>query len=110
MRLTIIKGIMYLAAPFLFAVFQRWPRFCRQSTFYGLSVVVIAIAISSFATSVWQLLLSQGVLYAIGGGFLYYPVYIFIDEWFVRRKGFALGLIQVRPADLSARLGDHTSK
>ena len=84
---------MYLAAPLLFAVFQRWPRFCHQSSPFGLAIIVTAIALSSFAPSVWALVLTQGVLYAIGGGFLYYPVFIFIDEWFVKHKGFAYGII-----------------
>jgi hypothetical protein len=84
---------MYLAAPFLFAVFQRWPQVCRRSAPVGLVIVSVAVAISSFATSVWQLILTQGALYAIGGGFLYYPVFIFIDEWFVQRKGFAFGVM-----------------
>lgn len=84
---------MYLAAPILFALFQRWPRLCRQCSPFGLFVVIVAIALSSFATSVWHLILTQGVLYAIGGVFLYYPIYIFIDQWFVRRKGFAYGIM-----------------
>jgi hypothetical protein len=84
---------MYLAAPFLFASFQRWPNFSRISTFIGLPIVVLAVALSSFAMKVWHLILTQGILYALGGCLLYYPVYIFIDEWFVRRKGFAYGIM-----------------
>jgi hypothetical protein len=88
-----VQGIMYLAAPLLFAVFQRWPHICRKSSPLGLAIVVVAIALSSFATSVWHLILTQGVLYAVGGGLLYYPVFLFIDEWFVQRKGFAYGVM-----------------
>ena len=88
-----IQGIMYLAAPIVFAVYQQFPRFLRKSTFYGLPIVVLAIALSSFATKIWHLVLTQGVLYAIGGGLLYYPIFIFIDEWFIRRKGFAFGVM-----------------
>ena len=84
---------MYLGAPLFFAAFQIWPRFCHRSTPIGLAIVAVAIALSSFATRVWHLILTQGILYAIGGGFLYYPVFIFIDEWFVQRKGFAYGVM-----------------
>lgn len=84
---------MYLAAPIVFGVYQRFPLFLRQSRFYGLPIVVLAIVLSSFATKVWHLVLTQGVIYAIGGGLLYYPIFIFIDEWFIRRKGFAFGVI-----------------
>jgi hypothetical protein len=84
---------MYCAAPLLFAVYTRYPQFVRQSTFIGLPIVSLAIFLSSFATSIWHLTLTQGVMYAIGGGLLYYPVFIFIDEWFVRRLGFAFGVM-----------------
>jgi MFS family permease len=84
---------MYLAAPIVFAIYQYFPPFLRQSTFLGLPVVVLAIILSSFATNVWHLILTQGVLYAIGGSLLYYPIFIFIDEWFIRRKGFAFGVM-----------------
>lgn len=33
------------------------------------------------------------MLYSIGGSFLYRPIYFFIDEWFVVRKGFAYGIM-----------------
>jgi MFS family permease len=84
---------MYCAAPLLFALYSRYPQFCQKSTFIGLPIVVVAIVFSSYATSVWNLILTQGVLYAVGGGLLYYPVFIFIDEWFIRRKSFAYGVM-----------------
>jgi hypothetical protein len=84
---------MYLAAPFLFAGFQRWPRIARRCSPFGLALMVIGLALSSYATTVWHLILTQGVLYAIGGCFLYYPIFLFIDEWFVQRKGFAYGIM-----------------
>jgi MFS family permease len=84
---------MYLASPLMFAVLQRWPEFRRKSLLYGLLTVACALVLSSFATTVWHLLLTQGLLYALGGGFLYYPIFFFIDEWFIRRKGFAYGVM-----------------
>ena len=59
----------------------------------GCPVVVLAVFLSSFATKVWHLILTQGILYAIGGNLVYYPIFMFIDEWFVRRKGFAFGIM-----------------
>ena len=84
---------MYIAAPLAFMLYQRYPIACRHSPYYGLPLVTLALALSSLATSVWHLALTQGVLYAIGGGLLYYPIYIWIDEWFVRRKGLAFGIM-----------------
>lgn len=36
---------------------------------------------------------TQGVIAAIGGGLLYSPVTLYMDEWWVRRKGLAYGVM-----------------
>jgi hypothetical protein len=38
---------------------------------------------------------TQGVLYAIGGSIAYAPCVIYMDEWFVKRKGLAFGIMWV---------------
>lgn len=40
-----------------------------------------------------QLLLSEGVGFALGGVMLYWPAMSFLPEWFVARRGFANGTI-----------------
>jgi MFS family permease len=77
----------------VFLAFQRWPKFLHRSLIIGLPIVVLAVFLSSFATAPWHLILTQGILYAVGGNLLYYPIYVFIDEWFVRRKGLAYGVM-----------------
>lgn len=54
-----------------------------------------SLAISSFATKIWHLMLFQGVLYSIGGGIAYSPMILFVNEWFIRRKGIAFGIMWV---------------
>ena len=53
----------------------------------------IALAGSSFSQSIAHLILSQGILYAIGGSLAYCPTIIFVDEWFIKKKGFAYGVM-----------------
>lgn len=55
--------------------------------------MILALVASSFSRRVWHFILTQGVLYAIGGRFLYSPAILYLDEWFVRRKGFAYGVM-----------------
>ncbi|KAJ5099999.1 hypothetical protein N7532_007000 [Penicillium argentinense] len=50
---------------------------------------------SSFATRVWHLIVTQGILYPFGACMLYYPTFIFIDEWFIKKKGLAFGICWV---------------
>ncbi|KAI4095881.1 MAG: hypothetical protein LQ339_007119 [Xanthoria mediterranea] len=71
---------------------KRFPHRRRLCTFLGLMILSLALVASSFARAVWQLIITQGVLYAIGGCMLYMPTMQYLDEWFVRRKGFALGV------------------
>lgn len=84
---------MYLGSPFSFALLQRFPSHRRFCAVAGLVIMTISLVSSSFATRVWHLILTQGILYAIGGSMLYTPAIIFLDEWFIARKGLAFGLM-----------------
>ena len=53
----------------------------------------IALAAASFANTVTQLILTYGVLYGLGGSICYAPTISFVDEWFIRRKGLAFGIM-----------------
>ena len=73
---------MYLGAPFTFAALQQWPKFRPYCSAAGLTTIVLALIISSFSRRVWHLILTQGILYAIGGTMLYTPaiLYVFSDS------------------------------
>lgn len=90
---SFIQGIMYLGSPFSFAMLQRFPLHRRFCAVAGLVIMTISLVASSFASRVSHLILTQGVLYAIGGSMLYTPTVIFLDEWFIKRKGFAFGVM-----------------
>lgn len=61
--------------------------------FVGLVVVAVALIAASFCNSVGGLIATQGVLYALGGVVLYFPLMPYVDEWFISRKGLAFGTI-----------------
>ena len=84
---------MYLGAPFTFAALQQWPKSRTYCSGVGLGILVSALTISSFSRRVWHLIMTQGILYGIGGTMLYTPAIIFLDEWFIQRKGFAYGVM-----------------
>jgi len=90
---VISKGFMYLSILGWFTIllaFPLWRRFCAP---FGLLVLCASLVASSFATTVTQLLWTQGVLYAVGGCALYAPTVLYLDEWFVRKKGLAFGIM-----------------
>ncbi|PYH45144.1 putative MFS monocarboxylate transporter [Aspergillus saccharolyticus JOP 1030-1] len=48
---------------------------------------------SSFAQTVWQLIATQGVLCGLGNGLVFSPTTLLLDQWFIRRKGLAYGIM-----------------
>ncbi|KAE8453211.1 hypothetical protein EG329_011278 [Mollisiaceae sp. DMI_Dod_QoI] len=90
---TCSSGIMYLIAPITLYALESWPSTRRLSSIIGLVIAVTALIASSFATRVWHLILTQGILYAIGGSLLYAPTMFYLDEWFIRRKGLVFGIM-----------------
>ena len=91
--LTIRQGILYLSSPITFAVLTRWPRLSRWFGPIGLTTIACGLLMSSFATTVKHLVATQGVICALGSGLLYAPTTLYLDDWFVRRKGLAYGIM-----------------
>ncbi|KAF2006141.1 putative MFS monocarboxylate transporter [Amniculicola lignicola CBS 123094] len=90
---TCAMGIMYLSAPLVFGVIQRWQWTKRPAIALGLVIMCLALGLSSLAQNTTHLIVTQGVFYAIGGGLTYSPVIVYVDEWFVKRKGLAYGIM-----------------
>ncbi|KUJ12299.1 MFS general substrate transporter [Mollisia scopiformis] len=90
---TCSSGVMYLIAPITLYALEYYPSIRRLSSIMGLAIAVTALIASSFATKVWQLILTQGILYAIGGSLLYSPTMFYLDEWFIKKKGLAFGIM-----------------
>lgn len=90
---TTLNGLMYLMMPISFTFLTRYPRLRPYCGPVGLIITVASLVMSSYATDVWQLIASQGVLCAIGSGLLFSPTTLYLDEWFIARKGLAYGTI-----------------
>ncbi|KAI1303329.1 major facilitator superfamily domain-containing protein [Xylaria venustula] len=90
---TSAMGVMYLASPIIMGfcrTFGRWTRFLPLT---GLLIMAISLALSSLATTTTHLIISQGIFYGLGGGFTYCPCIMYVDEWFVKKKGLAYGIM-----------------
>ncbi|KAK1909662.1 hypothetical protein P3342_007834 [Pyrenophora teres f. teres] len=85
-------GIMYMDITLWFVVLKYFPRFRRWATPVGLVIVCLALGLGSLSTSVTHLIITQGILYALGGGLAWTPILFNIEEWWVRRRGFAYGV------------------
>ncbi|TKA23234.1 hypothetical protein B0A50_07627 [Salinomyces thailandicus] len=90
---TTATGLMYLLMPAYFVVLQRWPALKLWSTWASVPIVAVALIGASFAQRVSHLIGCQGVLFAIGGNLVFTPTVTYLDEWFVKRKGLAIGIM-----------------
>ena len=82
---------MYMDLVFIFVLLKYFPKLRRYSGPAGLLIVCLALGLGSFSTSVTHLILTQGIAYAIGGGFAWAPILFYLEEWWVQRRGFAYG-------------------
>ncbi|KAF2799998.1 MFS general substrate transporter [Melanomma pulvis-pyrius CBS 109.77] len=90
---TTTSGIMYMGTPFVLVLCRLYPRWARWCTLLSLSAASLSIAMSSLCNSVPQLIALQGVAFGVSSCFAYSPSTLYIDEWFVRRKGLAYGIV-----------------
>ncbi|KAL2133566.1 hypothetical protein VTI74DRAFT_2130 [Chaetomium olivicolor] len=90
---TCAMGIMYLDTPLVMGLHRRFPKQARYSTILGLLIMCLALALSSFSTTVTHLIVTQGIFYAIGGSIAYSSCIIYLEEWFVARRGLAFGIM-----------------
>ena len=90
---TTATGMMYFAAPVVYTILRKYPRYRQASTYVGFAILLAALIAASFAQSVGALVATQGVMYAVGGALHYFPTLAYLDEWFIQRKGIAFGII-----------------
>ncbi|KAH7135727.1 major facilitator superfamily domain-containing protein [Dendryphion nanum] len=90
---TSMTGIMYLSSPLTFTLLTKYPHLRRSFGPLGVLIAASGFLLSSFATKVWQLIVTQGVLCALGCGLMFTPTTLYLDEWWVRRKGLAYGIM-----------------
>ncbi|KAF8209558.1 MFS general substrate transporter [Mycena galopus ATCC 62051] len=90
---TLSSGIIYCSGPVVNSFAARYPHHRRKSMWFGALLCCGTLVGASYATEIWQLILLQGVLYAIGASLLYLPCISFMSEWFVARRGMANGII-----------------
>jgi MFS family permease len=71
----------------------------RATVLFALSLLVVAVAASSFMTAPWQLILTWGLLVGVGTGCMAQVLSATIaNRWFVSNRGFVIGLLAASTA------------
>ncbi|KAJ3039619.1 hypothetical protein HDV00_012077 [Rhizophlyctis rosea] len=86
-------GLLYLCSPITFTLLARWPYLRRWCGPLGLVLLILAFGLSTLATSINHLIATQGILSALGSGLLFAPSTLYLDEWFVQKKGLATAIM-----------------
>ncbi|KAF2787109.1 MFS general substrate transporter [Melanomma pulvis-pyrius CBS 109.77] len=89
---TCAMGIMYMDISIGVILLKWFPKMRAWATPVGLIIICLALGLGSFSTTVTHLILTQGIIYAIGGGLAWAPILFYIEEWWVLRRGFAYGV------------------
>jgi hypothetical protein len=88
-----MQGIMYMAGLALFPAYKIYPKLAKILKWASLPIMAAGLVAGSFANTITQLIATQGVIYGIGGSIVYYPTLVWLDEWFVQKKGLAYGIM-----------------
>jgi MFS family permease len=59
---------------------------------FGILLQTIGFIIASFATKIWHLYISQGLLLGIGLGFIFVPFSPVVPQWFSKKRSVAMGI------------------
>ncbi|KAL7930767.1 MFS general substrate transporter [Trichoderma chlorosporum] len=86
-------GIMYLLMPVIFVILNKYPYLRRWCGPAGLLLTMASLSASAFVSSIVGLVATQGALYSIGCALLFSPISLYMDEWFIQRKGLAYGIM-----------------
>lgn len=90
---TLGTSIQFLGAPFATPLVKKYHAWQRHMIWFGSALCMVSLVGASFCKSVAGLAATQGALYATGFLILYYPLLSMMNEWFVRRRGLAYGIL-----------------
>jgi len=88
------NGVMYLSMPILFlALTRKWAQYRQMAALAGILISCMSFLLCSFARDIWQLVLAQGILAAIGGALLYTPTTLSLGEHYTAgNRALAYGI------------------
>ncbi|KAJ3521479.1 hypothetical protein NM208_g13271 [Fusarium decemcellulare] len=90
---TVSTSIYFLGAPIATPLVKRFQHWQRHMIVAGWAGCIVSLVAASFMTSVNGLIATQGVLYGVSFILLYFPLLSMLNEWFVKRRGVAYGVM-----------------
>lgn len=79
-----------VAAPFATALTHRFGKYLTMAI--GIALQTTGYVTAGFASRIWQLMITQGVLVGLGVGMIYVPSLPILSQWFDARRTLANGI------------------
>ncbi|VDM69686.1 unnamed protein product [Strongylus vulgaris] len=80
--ICLLTGLTLGSGPLASAICNKFG--CRITAIVGACIAISGCIISSFATAMWQLVISIGVIMGVGFGLLYCPAIVAVTMYFER--------------------------
>lgn len=90
---TVGIGLQYMLGIFCETFYKTYPHYIKASMWICLAITAGSFFVSSWATKVWHLIILQGVIFGAASAALYFPVIVWLSEWFFHRRSTAAGVI-----------------
>ena len=77
----------------MFPLLPKAAKYRQSLVVVGIAIMSLSLVLASCATEAWQIVMTQGILYGIGGILLNFVHVSIFSEWFDKKKGQAMGMI-----------------
>ncbi|KAE8156157.1 major facilitator superfamily domain-containing protein [Aspergillus tamarii] len=82
--------LLLLVSPIATISVREWG--IKPIMFCGVILETASLICASFATEIWHLFLTQGILFGMGVGFLFIPTAAVVPQWFTTKRSLASGI------------------
>ncbi|VDO10524.1 unnamed protein product [Haemonchus placei] len=90
MIISLLTGLTLGSGPLASAICNKYG--CRATTITGALIAAVGCGISYFATQMWQIVFSVGVIMGVGFGLMYCPAIVIVTMYFEKRRSLATGI------------------
>ncbi|KAI0334031.1 MFS general substrate transporter [Cubamyces sp. BRFM 1775] len=89
---TIGSGLTWSGSVFVNPMIRRFDN-VKFISLVGAFIMSLGLFSASFCTQLWQLYITQGLLYGIGSSMYYFPIMSLTPAYFDRNRGAAMGIV-----------------
>ncbi|CCD64115.1 Major facilitator superfamily (MFS) profile domain-containing protein [Caenorhabditis elegans] len=88
--ISLLTGLTLGSGPLASAVCNKYG--CRITTITGAGVAFVGCALSYFATAMWHIVITVGVIMGTGFGLMYCPAIVIVTMYFENKRSLATGI------------------